>query len=86
MFVRGKWATLSTRMVHARNSGSTLRMVLKFCTVKGAKRHMNIFMVPPPKNLVDHFGQGKWAILGPRLMHPRNSGSALKIWQGLRGT
>ena len=50
---------LSTIMVHADNSGSTPRHVLKFCTVKGTKRQINI-LFPPKKSclgLLDHFGQ-----------------------------
>ena len=34
---------LGTKMVHPHNTGSTVRIVLQFCTMKGAKRDMEIY-------------------------------------------
>ena len=48
----GKWAIL----VHPHNSGSAVRIFLKFCTMKGADDTNNFF---PKKNYLgqmDHFG------------------------------
>ena len=47
---------LSTIMVHADNSGSTPRHVLKFCTVKGAKRQINILIFSPKEILFGAIG------------------------------
>ena len=51
----GKWAILAPKMVHPHNSGSAVRIFLKFCTMKGANDTNNFF---PKKNLgqMDHFG------------------------------
>ena len=40
-----KWAILSPKMAHPHNSGSTLRIFLKFCRMKGANRYMKILLV-----------------------------------------
>ena len=34
----GKWAILGPKIAHPHNSGSTGRIFLKFCTMKGANR------------------------------------------------
>ena len=34
----GKWAILGAKIAHPHNSGSNVRIFLKFCTVKGANR------------------------------------------------
>ena len=34
----GKWAILGPKMVHHNNSGSALRMILKFCIMKGTNK------------------------------------------------
>ena len=44
-FVQDKWAILGPKMAHPHNSGSTLRVFLKFCRMKGANRYMKISLV-----------------------------------------
>ena len=44
-FVQDKRTILGLKMAHPRNSGSALRMFLKFCRVKGANRYMKILLV-----------------------------------------
>ena len=44
-FVQDKWAILDPKMAHPRNSGSALRIFLKFCRMKGADRYMKILLV-----------------------------------------
>ena len=52
ILVWGKWTILDPKMVHPHNSGSALRIFLKFCTVKGGNRLMKVtLMVFPKKNL-----------------------------------
>ena len=41
-FVQDKWAILGPKMAHPHNSGSALRIFLKFCRMKGANRYMKI--------------------------------------------
>ena len=56
------------------NSGSILKYYLKFFTMKGAKRYVEIILMVFPKKIL----RGKWAILEPKMAHGYNSGSALK--------
>ena len=44
-FVHGKWAILGPEMAHPHNSGPALRILLKFCRIKGANRNMKILLV-----------------------------------------
>ena len=44
-FVHDKWAILGPKMAHPHNSGSALRIFLKFCRMKGANRYMKILLV-----------------------------------------
>ena len=44
-FVQGKWAILSPKMAHPHDSGSVLRIFLKFCRMKEAIRYMKILLV-----------------------------------------
>ena len=65
---------LSPKMAHPHNSGSAVRMFLKFCTMKGANRCIEIILMAfPKKNLV----WGKWTTWDPK--HPHNSGSTVRI-------
>ena len=64
-------------MGYADNFGYALKIFLKFCTVKGVKRYMEIILtVFLKKNLI----WGKLAILGLKMAHPHNSGSTLRIF------
>ena len=65
-----------SKWVPSHNSEFTLRVVFMFCTRKGAKRYMKIILFFFQKK----FCRGKWVILGPKVMHPCNSGSALTIF------
>ena len=41
----GKWTILGPKMAHPHNSGSALRIFLKFRRMKGANRYMKILLV-----------------------------------------
>ena len=43
-FVHDKWAILGPKMAHPHNSGSALRILLKFCRMKGVNRYMKILL------------------------------------------
>ena len=43
--VHDKWAILVPKIAHPHNSGSALRIFLKFCSMKGANRYMKILLV-----------------------------------------
>ena len=43
--VQDKWVILCPKMAHPDNSGSALRILLKFCRMKGANRYMKILLV-----------------------------------------
>ena len=45
IFVHDKWAILGPKMAHPHNSGSALRIFLKFSRMKGANRYMKILLV-----------------------------------------
>ena len=49
-----KWAILCPKMAHPDNSGSALRVLLRFCKMKKANRYMKIFLFFEKKF---HFGQ-----------------------------
>ena len=57
-------------MMHPHNSGSALRILVKFFTMKGAKRYMIHFFT---KN----FCLGLMSHLCPEMMSPHDSGSSL---------
>ena len=69
-----KWAILDLKMVRPDNSESILRMFLKFCTVKGAKRHMDLHKRFCKKDFIEV----EWFIVVSEMLHPQNCGSALK--------
>ena len=74
---QGKWAILGLKMACPRNSGSALRIFLKFCIVTGAKRFIEIIlMVFILKNII----WGKSAILGLKMTCPCNLGSAQRMF------
>ena len=56
ILVWGKWTILGlilgSKMAHAHNSGSTLRIFSKFCTVKGANRFIEIMLMAFPKKIL----------------------------------
>ena len=43
--VHDKWAILVLKMAHPHNSGSALRIFLKFCRMKGANRYIKVLLV-----------------------------------------
>ena len=77
----GKWAILGPKIVHSHNcrfahphnSGSTRRILFTFCTIKGSKRQMRMIVI-----IFQNKIGGKWTILGPKIVHCYNSGSAVK--------
>ena len=55
----GKWVIVRPKIAHPHNSGSTGRIFLKFCTMKGANPYIKMILVIFQKNLggqMDHFG------------------------------
>ena len=44
-FVQDKWAILGFKMAYPHNSGSALRIFLKFCRMKGANRYIKMLVV-----------------------------------------
>ena len=67
VLVQGRWASLCMKILHPHNSGSTLRIVFKFCSMKGAVRKMKMTLIVfSEKNLV----QCKLAILGSQMINP----------------
>ena len=54
-FVQDKWAILGPKMAHPRNSGSTVKVFLKLCRMKGANRYMKILLAFFEKKI--HLGQ-----------------------------
>ena len=64
-------------MVHLYNFGSALRIFFEILHhERGQEVHGNYFNVFSEKILI----WGKWAILGPKMMHLHNSGSTLTIF------
>ena len=57
-------------MMHPHNSGSALRILVKFFTMKGAKRYMIHFFTKI-------FCLGLMSHLCPEMMSPHDSGSSL---------
>ena len=56
ILVWGKWTILGlilgSKMAHTHNSGSTLRIFSKFCTMKGANRFIEIMLMAFPKKIL----------------------------------
>ena len=44
-FVWGKWTILGPKMAHPQNSKSTVKLLKKFCRMKGADRYMKVLLV-----------------------------------------
>ena len=63
-------------MTHRHNSGSTLKIFKKFCTIKGANRYMEfiLLMAFQKKSCL-----GKMGHLRPKMVCPHNSGSTVRI-------
>ena len=73
-FCSRKWTILGPKMAHPQNSGSTLRMFLKFCAMKGANRYMEIILMAfQKKSCLAQMGY-----LRPKIARPHNSGSAVR--------
>ena len=52
------WALLDLKMAHPHNSGSTVRIFLKFCVMKRANRQTRVVLMVGTKK---SFVQDKWA-------------------------
>ena len=62
-------------MAHPHNSGLTLRIFLKFCTMKGANMFMDIILMGfPKKSCLVKMGHFR-----PKMARPHKSGSAVRI-------
>ena len=44
-FFRGKWVILGLKMTRPYNFGYAPRIFFKFCTMKGAKRYMELILI-----------------------------------------
>ena len=67
---------LGTKMVRPHNSGSAVRIVLQFCSIKGSKRFMKIIlMVFLKKSYMGQFGH-----FDPKIVDPHNFGCALRFF------
>ena len=45
ILIWAKWVVLGPKMMRPRNSGSTVRINLRFCSRKGAKRHIKLILM-----------------------------------------
>ena len=45
VLVWGKWTNLDAKMAHLHNSGSPLKIFLKFCTLKGSNMQMELMLM-----------------------------------------
>ena len=60
-----KWATLGAKMVHRYNSGSTIKIVFKFFTVKRARKYVTITL------MISNLFGATVSLFGPEMMCPR---------------
>ena len=67
-----KWAILGPKIVRPHNSGTTRRIFLTFCSMKGADKQMGIILIFQKK-------MGQMDYLGPKMVHPHNPGSTVRI-------
>ena len=58
----GQMGHFGLKMAHRHKFGSSLRMFLNFCIMKGAERYMKFSLIIFPKKKII---LGKWTILGP---------------------
>ena len=67
-------------MVDPHNSGSAVRIFLKFCAMKGADRQMKMILIVFSKKKYLFWVNGPFWVkrFGP-MVHPHNSGSAVRI-------
>ena len=68
---------LGPKIAHSHNSGSAVRIVLTFCTIKGTKRDMGIAL----GNHISGFSaKKKKKIIWGNMAHRHNFGSALSFF------
>ena len=60
VLVWGKWTNLDPKMTHPHNSGSTLRIFLKFCTLKGANMQMEMILTIFTKDFLFRANEAFW--------------------------
>ena len=72
-FCLGQMGHLCPKMAHPDNSGSALRFVFKFCTMKGANKYMEIIFKKKSYS-------GKLGHFGPKMVRPHNFGSPLRYF------
>ena len=63
IFVQYKCAILGSKMAHSHNSGSALRIFLKFYRMKGANRYIKILLVVFRENSFGAIWSGCWCLL-----------------------
>ena len=75
-FVWGNWTILGPKMVHPHNSGSVVRIFLKFCSMKRAISEMKVTIIVCTKKKFS----GQMGHLVPKMAYLHNSESALRIF------
>ena len=60
VFVWGKWTNLDPKMTYPHNSGSTLRIYLKFCTLKRANMQMEVILTTFTKDFLFRANGAFW--------------------------
>ena len=68
---------LEPKMVHPHNSGSAVRIVLHFFTMKGTKRVKEIILIVFSKK---KYYLGQFGHFGPKMACPQNFGSVLRVF------
>ena len=71
-----KMGHLGPRMAHTHNSGSTVRIALQFCTMKGAKRDKEINLMVFLKKILFRAIWSFW----PKMVRSYNFGSDLRTF------
>ena len=67
-----------SRMAHSHKSRSVVKIVLQFCTMKAAKRDMEIILMVFLKKIWK-YDSGQLGLSGPKMVRPHNFGLALQI-------
>ena len=73
----GQMNHLEPKMVHPHNSGSAVRIVLHFFTMKGTKRVKEIILIVFSKK---KYYLGQFGHFGPKMVCPQNFGSVLRVF------
>ena len=75
---------LGPKIAHSHNSGSAVRIVLTFCTIKGIKRDMEIALGNHISGFSEKKKKKKKKIIWGNMAHRHNFGSALSFFSILQ--